>query len=279
MTRRAEGERGYALVAVLWASILLSVMAAALTSQARFFARIESNEWRRLEIETFAEAATAIALHSLLNAAAPSPPILAGARLTGEWEGTPFDYAFEEETGKIDLNEVDVETLARAFRSVGRSAEESAALASAIIAWRAPEGTRRADAPPIFRRFQSVAELMLVGGIDAELFQRLAPTLTVHAQTAVTNPDYASKGTLRALYPGEQAKIDALLAQRKLATEIAVREFRRGAGASQTNLNGRAIAVRVFFQMDGKDREFQTIVRVTGSAQRPYIVLSRERRR
>lgn len=277
MTRIANGERGYALVAVLWASILFSVIAGALISQARFAARIESNEWRRLEIEKFAEAATAIALHALLNAGVPSSPILAGAWLSGEWKGTPFDYAFHDETGKIDLNETDAETLTKALRSVGKSAKAAGVLARAVIDWRAPNRSSSADAAPTFRRFQSVAELMLVEGFDASLVRELTPALTVYAQSSAVNPDYSSETTLHALYPGERARVDALLAQRRLATDIAVREFLRAPSNQQGGSNGRAVAVTLSFEMHGKPRAFQTIVRVTGAAERPYLLLHQQR--
>lgn len=108
-------------------------------------------------------------------------------------------YGVEDEGGKLNLNRATTEELARLFGSTaGLSADGALDLAFCVIDWRDEDsffghpqygaedeyyqGLARPytckDAP-----FEVLEELLMVKGMDHEIFSRLSPYLTVHGDT------------------------------------------------------------------------------------------------
>lgn len=271
-----ERQAGYALVAVLWTAALLSLIAASMIAQSRIAIRVERNEWDRLEMRMLADAATNRAILTLMSKGGGDPAFLSGAPTHYKIAGRSVETAIQDETGKADINEVDRPTLESLLKSAGSSPERTARVAADIIAWREPQDERSDESvgPRRFRRFQSVDELRLVPGIDDALFETLRPGITVYSQTGSINPEVAPEFVLRAFLPDETARIDAILAARSLAADVAAVNVRLQSGAAAM-LNGRAYAVRTTIQYRGRSRTFETVVRVSGDPKRPYWVLNR----
>ncbi len=269
-------QSGYALIAVLWAAALLSLVAATMIAQSRIAIRIERNEWRRLEFAALAEAAVNRAVLALLSKGGGDPALLSGAPMVFEIAGTNVEAAIQDETGKADINEVDSRTLDALLRAAGVPQDRSAALAAEIVRWREPEntGVKEGAAARRFRRFQSIDELLLVPGIDAALFNRLRQGVTVYSQTASITPEVAAEFVLRAFMPGETARIEAILAERSLKADIAAAQVSVQSG-DIAMLNGRAFTINVTLQDGGRRRTLETVVRITGDPQQPYWTLNR----
>ncbi len=272
-------QHGFALVIVLWAAVLMSLIAASLIGQSRIAARIERNEWRRLDTDAAADAAFNHAMVFLMSRAEANSPLLTRVRLTAEVLGEPVEFWFEDETGKIDLNEADEGLLTRGFRAAGYRGDRAGALAAAIVEWRSADrqhdsGTSGSAA--VFQRFQSVEELLLVNGFDEQMLMALRPVFTVHAQASSVNLDVAARPVLEALLDRDRAGVEVILKNRRLATEIALRPERDlSIRADPSALTGKAITVTVAFRRYDLDYRRQQIVRFTGQARRPIMVLSR----
>ncbi|MEE8272388.1 MAG: hypothetical protein V3R98_11745 [Alphaproteobacteria bacterium] len=183
--RRPAGQRGVALIAVLWTVALLSLMAMAFLAETRSHANLTRNLLENAKAEALADAGVYRAVAGLLDA-----DFITGWRA----DGTVYTLAMGEgevritiadEGGKIDLNRAPDALLAGLFGALGVPEGEAAPLVDAIADFRDGDALRRAagaedadyaaagrawgakDAP-----FESVAELQQVLGIDRALRHR-----------------------------------------------------------------------------------------------------------
>ncbi len=109
--RGRDGQRGLALVVVLWVLVLLSLIAASFSRTTRTEINVARNLVDNAKAEALAEAGVYLAILALLD---PDPAQRPRA------DGTPFEVAFggaeitvsvQDEGGKIDLNQAPDELL------------------------------------------------------------------------------------------------------------------------------------------------------------------------
>jgi general secretion pathway protein K len=195
--------RGLALVTVLWAAMLLSLLALGLgrtggTGTALVFNQIES-----ARAEALADAGVALAVLGLLD---EEDPWRADRReRVIAFAGGELRIRIEDEHGKLDLNSASLDLIEALLEGQGVSADDARALAAAIDDYSLPTG-------PLGGRFVRVSQLQLVPGIDSALYETLRPASTVHTGSPGLDPYYASPVLLDAL-PG----LDAALRERLLA--------------------------------------------------------------
>jgi general secretion pathway protein K len=216
---------GIALVLVLWVITLLTVMALGLTAAQRTETALTGNALDGARFRAAADAGIAYAVLNLL-----APPALdsgnlqadaEGEPLTWQPDGTPHPWTFAEiplqisvqnESSRIDLNQADANLLVALLTVLEVPDTEATALADHILDWRdtddlvglngaedsdyaaagLPYGAK--DAP-----FSSVEELRQVLGITPDLYQRLAPELTVDVGTNRPNEQFADAVVLAAV--------------------------------------------------------------------------------
>src|SRR5690606_8343088 len=123
---------------------------------------------------------------------------------TVEFDGLQVEIRITDESGKIDLNAADVQTLDQLFQSFGMDPVESSALADAVMDWRDPDDLTMpngaedadyeasglsygaADAP-----FSTVSELQQVLGMDYDLFRQVEPAVTIYTGQGRPNAAFA----------------------------------------------------------------------------------------
>lgn len=223
------GERGVALVFVLWMLALLTLLLGSFA----LIARTESLQGRHLYDTTRARyAAEAGVNHAAWALSIPDPQL--------RWipDGRPYRMSFDDaeleiritdESGLIDLNAADVPTFIALFLAAGADLQRATGIAESIIDWRdaddlrMPNGAEDADyyaagfdygakdAP-----FDLVSELQLVMGMDYALYRQVAPTLTVYSGQAVPNLAFAPALVVQALMG-----LDPELAQQLVQTRQA----------------------------------------------------------
>lgn len=213
------GERGIALLVVVWALALLSVMAAAFTSNSRTETQLGYNLVATAQARALAEAGVARAVYSLLE-----PDLARRWRADGivyalDLDGGKVAVTVQDEAGKIDLNRAPEALLYALLLAVTGDASQSEALRRSIDDWRAPvgQGLLAAAAGPegaAQRNFEAVEELRRVPGVTAELYDRLEPALTVYSHRATANPMTAPLQVLYALPGLRPADLHAILAAR-----------------------------------------------------------------
>lgn len=206
-------ERGAALLLVLWLLVLLT----GLISVFALTARTEGLQGRYLGRSTQAR----YAAESGLEVAALH---LQGEDPAQRWipDGRAYDFSFEgqhirvkviDESAKVDLNVAAPELLVGLLLAVGVEPERARQLSGAIQDWRDGDDLINAEGgaeDPQYesaglpygakdRQFETVSELRLVLGIDAALFARLQPYVTVYTGLARPNPAFAAPVVLKAL--------------------------------------------------------------------------------
>ncbi len=118
----------------------------------------------------------------------------------------------QDEGGKIDLNRAPDGIIRGLFAAVGVAEDEAAALTDAIVDYRDTNNARRLNGAEDSdyraagrqygakdRPFESTAELLQVLGMTTEVYELVAPALTVHPRRRRVNRDTAPSLVLAAL--------------------------------------------------------------------------------
>jgi general secretion pathway protein K len=225
------GQKGIALIIVLWILTLLMLIASSFIHAMRTEINIVGNSVTKARLEA---AANAGVQRAILEIAKP-PQMLDRWNTYGipqpwSFNGQAMQVSILDESGKIDIN-VGNEALMRGlFRSQGATEEEAVALMDAVLDWRDADSLKRphgAEEPeyeaaglpyaPANATFQSIEELRLVLGMTPALYQRLAPLITIYSRQAGINSQIASREVLRAIPGVTEAQIDEYLKLRELA--------------------------------------------------------------
>jgi general secretion pathway protein K len=269
---RLAGELGFALITVLWGAMILAVIVASVLATSRTETRLTRNRSQLAELDAIADAALNIAILQLLDATAPRPTA----------DATPFTVDFarhrvrvsvQDEAGKVDLNRAPEELLRGLLITVGLDPDAAQALVDKILDWREPGIGKRLNGAktddyraaglsygPRNGPFESVEELQLVLGVNEQLYQRLAPSLTVYSQTPWPDPAFAGSDVLWSLPGMDEARVAALLGARVPGNGSAVLLGHAFTIAGEVN---GADAVRV---------AKKAVIRLTGFPNPPYQI-------
>jgi general secretion pathway protein K len=269
------GKRGMALLTVLWALSLLSLIAALLLSSTMASRRDTHAVLQQARSEALGEAGLTLAILGLLQ---PDP----GKR----WrlDGMPREIAFDnvqlritirDEYGRIDINAADSSTLRQIFISAGLSQSAADAIADKVLDWRDADALRQLNGAeaddyrsagvgyvPRNGPFQTIDELNLVIGMTDAVYEKLAPLLTVYSHRSMVNPYTASSAVLKAVSGGaDQA--------------AAVANGLVGAGMSLVNW---PLRVRVeVVEGEAIISRMEMVIRLTDDPNHPLLVQSYQR--
>jgi general secretion pathway protein K len=224
-------QRGFALITVLWAAMILALIVQSVLVTSRTEARLAHNRETLAQLGAIADAGLNLAILRLLDPRLNGQPPIDGSPFTEIFAGHELRLGIGDEAGKIDLNTAQDELLVRLFRSVGVDLETAQALKDRILDWREPGINNRlngAKAPeyraaglaygPRNGPFATIEEVQLVMGMTPELFTAIAPALTVYSQTPWVDPSFAPPVVLRALPGMDEAAIANLLQARASST-------------------------------------------------------------
>ena len=206
--------RGVALIIVLWMLVLLSIIAATLSVNARTETRLAYNATATAEARALARAGIEYARWLLsireLRKHWPSD----GSERPWQFADATILIRVQDQAGLIDLNHAPAELLHGLLATTDRPKSERMALVAAIQDWRDPDHHARPRGAEAHRYraagktfmprnagFESVAELALVLGMTTELYAQVAPALTVHSGRAGVDPRRAPLAVLYAM-PG-----------------------------------------------------------------------------
>jgi general secretion pathway protein K len=284
-----KSEQGLALVSVLWAISILSLIAANMIASGSISAAIERNALRQAEADAIAESAIVLAILGLSDTRPGRRWRVDGVPTEFEFDGTRIAVRVQDVLGLIDINEADSNLLTGLFRGAGLTPAEASRLAGRIIDWRSAgdlkslDGANRADYRdaglsyvPRDGPFQSVEELQLVLGMTTEIFTRIAPALTVHSHQPGFDVRIAPRQALLALSSSNGREADRQLANRLAnAGTLNSQGIALPAGTidPSLSLNGRVFAIEANFLYRGARIKKTQTIRVTADPMRPYLVL------
>jgi general secretion pathway protein K len=222
---RRPRERGLALISVLWTSALLATLAAGFGADTRTESRLARNRLENAKAEALADAGVHDAAYRLLL-----------RQDDGLWRRDRSRYRFRlgagttrveitDEEARIDLNQAPAPLLAGLITAVGGDPEQADLLADRIVDFRDPDQEAEPlgaedsdyaaagldheakDAP-----FLTIDELLLVLGMEPELYDRLLPHLTLFSGSEGIDPLRASPTVLRAIPGMTEEAAEQLLA-------------------------------------------------------------------
>lgn len=266
MKSNRNRERGVALLLVIWVVTLLLVIAGSFLYAMRTDARAARNAAHIARADALAHAAVSRALLELFKPQG-SPDVWRrdGESRVWSFEGAQVRLRLTDESAKIDINFANNELLKGLFRSAGLGEEDAARLLDAVLDWRdqdslkRPLGAEDSDyvqaglkGQPANYPFQSTEELQLVLGMRPEVYQRIAPMITVHSRQAGVNPLVAPRSVLLTI-PGVSAEaVDAFLAERDAARkEGRPSPIFAAAGPYASYVQTAAASVRVDVVLEG----------------------------
>ncbi|GMQ77301.1 MAG: type II secretion system protein GspK [Gammaproteobacteria bacterium] len=226
-------QRGFALIIVLWAGVLLSVVAASFAFSMRVETRLAANLTERAQAEAIADAGIRRGIVALLADASGPRWVADGRAYELPLGDGSMRIRLLSENGKIDLNgapEALIQGLLRVLAENGELSDtrQAARIADAILDWRDPDKQVRADGAedrnykasgrPFGSRdgaFLSVAELNQVLGVDSQVYARLAPWLTVYSWAPQVDPMTAPRTVLLAVPGLDAGQVDGFIAARQ----------------------------------------------------------------
>jgi general secretion pathway protein K len=231
MGRSPGSQRGVALVLVMWASILLAVVASSFIFDRRSEAMVVANSVSIARARAAADAGVERAVFEAYRVDnAPETWKRDGAVHDWSFDGAAVRVGMRDESAKIDINTASDALLRGLFVSAGLPDEQADALLDAVLDWRDADTLKRLHGAeeddykaaglsyrPANAPFQAIEELQLVLGMRPEVYRRIAPSITIYSRQRGVNPQVASREVLLAI-PGVTPDIaDAYIAQREAA--------------------------------------------------------------
>ncbi len=211
----------------LWLLALLSVMASSTTRTSRSDLLLLNGQQQTKQQYLLAEAGIQV---SLLNLLASS----SGDRWLGDGDDYRLllhegqvDIRVSDEAGKINVNLAAAELLRKLLQAVDMDEREKDSLVDAILDWRDRDSLKRlygaekddyaaAGLPEIGNRhFKSLEEILLVMGMNKEIFRQLRPLITVDSNQRGVNPLVASKAVLSVISDNSEADIEDYISLRR----------------------------------------------------------------
>ena len=208
---RAFRARGMALVAVLWIVAALSILVTGLIWTTRAQMGIVAAGRDAAEGQALGDAAITLTLQTL-QAANPKPTSAQTASVT--YAGQTMQVQVAPLDGLISLNSAGAPMLAALLQGSGGLPSAAAQqLAQQLVQWRS-EAPQIGNAPGQPRMFEAPEDLLLVPGVDYELYARIAPLVSADLRGGRVNAQAASAQVLTALTPGDPGRIAQFIAQR-----------------------------------------------------------------
>jgi len=286
---RVHSQSGLALIAVLWLTVLLTVIASGFAFSMRSEVLAARNALSVAQARAAADGAVARMFFELLRPRAiPEVWLADGAGHAWQDEDAAITAVAVDESAKIDLNAAPEALLKGLLQNVGgQDAETAQRLVEAIADWRdaddlrRPNGAEAADYRaaglkygPANGQFAVVGELQRVLGMTPALFARIGDSLTVHSRRPGINVATASRDALLAI-PGTTAEmVDAYITQRSeaRANKLPVPPF----PAAQGFATGAAAVWRIRAQAtmpDGVTFVREAVLRPSPDPRQPVLAL------
>ncbi|SFV33466.1 general secretion pathway protein GspK [Hyphomicrobium facile] len=213
-----NGERGFALLVVLWVIATGTLLVAAFNTTVRSGASFMSSETQFSRAEHLLDAGLEIAAARLIDeSSARWRPD--GKPRAISFDGMTLQINVSDPNGLIDLNKSDEKLLGEFFRAFASDAGAAATIVKGILDARikasgqsgAPDSRSGGGSPA----FVDIGQLRKVPGVSMALFRRVLPYVTVHSRDGSANLETAP-AELRAAFarargtrdfPGQQHAI------------------------------------------------------------------------
>lgn len=289
--RTRRGERGLALITVLWMLVMLSAVVIGMGVSARTETRLARNHLDAARARHLAEAGVQRAVLALLDPREAPQLRPDGSRgIELRLGGGVVLAAVQDECGKIDLNTGWGELIRGAVQVAGLAGRDADGLTDAILDWRDPDDQRRTRGAerrdyeregrvgPRNGPFATVEELRAVMGMTPELYRRLEPIVTVNCLQSGIDPRVAPLGALRAIPGIRDREVEEVGALRRRSLDrgdplptAVLSGIQRYAAQSP----GYVYSIHATARLDGGGAEYrlEALVWLQPDGQRPFSLL------
>lgn len=223
-----SGQRGMALLLVLWACTLLAILLGGYAALAHVEAVQARYQFAQARAHYAAEAGLMRAVYGLQDPRADQHWVGDGRVYPMRYDEATVQVSAVDESGKVDLNTAAPDVLQRLFAAAGTPPSLAQELAVRVVAWRSPAiiggGADAGDAAytaagrdyaPRHAAFASIEELQMVLGMTPALYGKLAEELTLWSGLASPDPNTAPPLALAAIAGMTPQRIAAIQAARQ----------------------------------------------------------------
>ncbi len=219
----ADPRRGAVLMTVLWTISLLAALAMAASVTFRGFTGVMGVDRNRVERDALITAGLEVAAGIILDLGKTTP--LRDLERTIALSTGAVNVRLNDEGGRIDIARAPAEVLAAMLRSAGAPPATAENVAKAMVEQRGNSPrTATAQRSPVLAttREQALSGIGQIAGMRAQWLAAIAPLTTIYGSETV-NPLTAPRGVIAAL-PGVDAnRLEAFLAERRVAAPDANR--------------------------------------------------------
>jgi len=222
-----KADKGLALIVVLWVLTLLTIMASSFALTIQRESTIISGNKESAIGSALAEAGVNYAILMLLNNNEMQRWQANNSLYEIEFSDKRIRILIADEAGKINLNKANKEQLRQLLSHILSDDKLADSLSDAIIDWRDPDdfkGLKGAEKDqyaaagltykPRNNPFESLEEMQMVIGMNADIYQKLAPMLTVYSTATGVYTPAASRKVLLSIPGVSVEQVDAYLLQR-----------------------------------------------------------------
>lgn len=278
--RNKSTQSGIALIAVLWVTAFLTIIASTVAFQSRSSLQMTKNRIDTLEVKQAAEGAILLTVADLINA----PENFGALKHGGIGKFMVADVEVEirlyDESGKIDLNTAPAPILQALLIELGVDESMSIRIANAILDWRDPDDLVRvngAEDAEYFaaglsygtkdEEFRQIEELSLVYGVSPQIYIALSPYVTVYTQDFGVNLTVAAPLVRRAVSNASELQEESAVTQDEDFLADA-EEFSSLTGGYIYTVNAKAR------NKNGVYKQYSAIIRLDrGNTYEPFTIL------
>ncbi len=257
-----EGERGFALVIVLWIIVVLALQVSVFNAAVRDSVSLSDNETAAQRGQSLLHAGIEAAVAKMLAGDPRERWGADGSQRSIQIGDADVRVRISDENGRINLNHAEPELLVSLFKTLTGSEADARTVADRVLDWRDPDSDRRergAEANDYRRAglewgaadqpFLDTTDIGKVLGVSAALAAQIQPFVTIYTKDGRVNPLLASEEVLRALPGVRPEDMETIRALRRQGGEAALGIAAHLRGAQQFVGGGRGPAVRIQVQV------------------------------
>jgi general secretion pathway protein K len=276
MAAGSDRQRGIALVVVLWLVVLITVIGSSHARNIRIETSLAFNHVGTARARALAEAGINRAIMELFVDNTDTRWPFDGTPRQIQLDSGGVNVAIRDASGLLDLNKADPVQLEAVLNAAGADEALRQRLVDAILDWRDKDKLRRLHGAEDndYRHagldwgardglFSSTDELRYVLGMTHELFERLAPYLTIHSGRNEVNLKYAPPWLSSALTSSEAE-----------VTEDLADEADESLAGENTQAAGPFHITAWATSSSGARASVEAVLRIARSGDEPYKILS-----
>jgi general secretion pathway protein K len=288
LERSPVRERGMALLVVLWLIVAAALIVSAFGATVRSGVSFASSEVKFSKTEALLDAGAEIAASRLIDEDAARRWATDGRAYAITFAGATLTIAIRDASARIDVNKADKKLLLGLLRQFSKSEAKAGRLRDRILLVRGdasdnPEeqqtgkdaGASRKDAAGFF----DVAQLRDIEGLTPEIYDAIAPFLTVYSGDGRINPQAASEEVLASIPGISQSDIKRLQdwSSRPPSDDPDLKSLTQRFGKYAKRTAGPAYTVTVKVAVSGNQNGFSAVyVLLPGiDADAPYRLIAR----